>query len=160
VGWPTPKLVERARQLRMMSPEERARSIDEKRRLQILGLCTQCKVEPRSSTMTICKKCNCERRKKDAKIDARKAKLKKAEAYGGRCVRCQSLLTSPLTRRGKIRYLCDKCRNWVWDEYRRTHAERPYYTIHMLIMKFREEHGILPDKVWRTAPKQNSWSIR
>jgi hypothetical protein len=90
VAWPVSKHLARVHELRMMGAEEKLRSIDEKRRLQILGLCTQCKVEPRSSTMTICKKCNCERRKKDAKIEQRKKMLKRAELYGGRCVRCQS----------------------------------------------------------------------
>ena len=155
MGWPISKKFRRCG-----TREETNRVRDEKRRLRILNLCTQCKVEPRSSTMTICKECNCERRKKDFQIEKVKKMMKKAELFGGRCVRCQSLLTSPLTRNNMIRYLCDSCYKWVWDEYRRTYAERPYLTIHRLIMQFKIDHGILPENVWRSVPRTNSWSRR
>src|ERR1700691_3694572 len=106
--------------LRYMTPEKRQQVLNEHRRINARGLCTKCKVEPRSSTMSICKKCNCERRKKDAKRFYDLAKVKEADRFlKGRCCICRIPFTGPrMTKNRKVKLTCGDCWRRLFDIYR------------------------------------------
>jgi hypothetical protein len=150
------------RSIRYLPEAERQRLIGEHRRLAARGLCTRCKVEPRSSTMSICKKCNakrvCERDKRLKAERFHELKMKFVnDVLKHRCCLCREWLLDPLTRRGRIRYSCKSCYHELFELYKKDKTMKPFGYIRNAVRKLKIEAGILPKNAWETLKPRNTW---
>lgn len=153
MSWPADKRTKFHEVTHYMTKQEKKRHWNEIRTLKARGLCSRCKTEPRSSTMTICKACHRDfERVRIKKVRAERRLQKKKDFIENvlkhRCCLCREWVDEPFTRTGNIRFSCKRCWTELWHRRRMGEDIKPWVEMREAIRRCKIAAGIMPRDAW------------